>query len=120
MESALKLLVIPTLGESACLAEAVALGPAWQVVLVGPSARVADLRRAFPACKIVTESGPSCARFGWMLQGRRVGRMKGSRIHGGFMFSNWVAGQSSCSLSMTRILFHFRANKTRTPLPEND
>jgi glycosyltransferase involved in cell wall biosynthesis len=57
----MKLLVIPTLGESAYLAEAVAsalaLGPAWQVMLVGPSARVADLRRAFPACKVVAESG---------------------------------------------------------------
>jgi glycosyltransferase involved in cell wall biosynthesis len=56
------LIVIPTLGESACLAEAVAsalaLGPAWQVMLVGPSARAADLRRAFPTCQVMTESGP--------------------------------------------------------------
>jgi glycosyltransferase involved in cell wall biosynthesis len=58
----MKLLVIPTLGESAYLAEtvasALALGPAWQVILVCPSARAADLRRSFPTCQVVAESGP--------------------------------------------------------------
>jgi len=55
------LVIIPTLGESAYLAEAVAsalaLGSAWQVRLVSPAARAADLRKAFPTCKVVAESG---------------------------------------------------------------
>lgn len=54
-------LVIPTLGESTHLAAAVAsaraLGPAWQVVLVCPAARVAGLRQRFPAEEVVAETG---------------------------------------------------------------
>lgn len=54
-------MVIPTLGESAYLEGAVssvqALGSAWQVVLVSPAARTAELRRRFPQTEVVGETG---------------------------------------------------------------